>query len=83
MTSKERAEYALGRVNRWLLAGNRDVATYHIQQSIIAAEKESAMRERESCLQVIREEIGEKEFNDPFSREGETIRRIVAKIKAK
>jgi hypothetical protein len=45
--------------------------------------RECCKQERQRCMEIMRDEVGEASFNDPFSREGELVRRAINKIRAR
>lgn len=83
MTVEERAKALITTMNYAIESGRPDLAFSMLERAIIAIEEAKAKEEREASMQIIREEIGEEQFNNPFSREGETLRRIVVKIRAR
>lgn len=80
MNARERAEEVHIRLQRNSVRA-RQIGI--IERAIIAAEEAKAKEERQACMEIMRDEVGEAAFNDPFSREGELARRAVNKIKAR
>jgi hypothetical protein len=62
MEPKERATFALNRARRMLEAGELDAAIYHIEQSILDAEKEARKAAVEKCATIAKQMLDERSF---------------------